>query len=173
VPATARSGGSAILSDTAAGALPREVLRLFDGERLPEKVGHTAMLVAVDDEGWPRVALLSVGEVLATTGGGLALLTNSSSRTTAALQQSGRAMLLTVIEGTVHKLMLRARAVGAPPHSSTGFVAFRAEVDACESDHAPYATVVHGIEFELTDEVPVLERWQQQIGALRVVGGGA
>jgi hypothetical protein len=144
------------------------VLRFFDGEQLEGKVGETAVLIATDHQGWPRAALLSAGEVLASSSSRLVLLTHAGSRTTRALQESGRGMLLLVLAGVVHKVMLEV-SEAVTPQPTASFTVLVATVSACEQDRASYATVLHGIEFELTDQQEVLGRWYDQIRLLRTV----
>jgi hypothetical protein len=144
-------------------------MRFFDGEQLEAKVGETAVLVAADYQGWPRTALLSAGEVLATSSSRLALLTYAGSRTTGALRESGRGMLLLVLSGIVHKVMLEVSQAATAQPVPDAFTVLLASVSDCEQDRSGYATVLHGIEFELTDQPAVLSRWYDQIRLLRTV----
>jgi len=179
-PAYARGAGSrstrrragaegAPLNDNAPTLMPPDVVRLFDGERLADKVGLTALLVAGDQQGRPRVALLSAAEVLATSRSQLAMLTYSGSRTTGAVLASGHAMLLTVLGGVVHKIMLDVGGATTTEAVPDGYTVLRGTVSACEQDTSGYATVRHGIEFDLADTEAVLDRWHRQIRLLRTV----
>lgn len=54
------------MSRSAGNELPAGVRELLDGSAIEAATGATVLLLAVDDTGWPRVAMLSAGEVLAT-----------------------------------------------------------------------------------------------------------
>lgn len=159
-----------VLSDATSSLLPASLLRLFDGESLRQKVGQTAEITSVDDDGWPRTALLSVGELLAASPSRLICVTHSGSRTTRALVSSGRALLLTVLDGVVHKIMLEVRplVIGAPDE----LTALDGTVVSWAADEASYARVRHGIEFDLLDVEGVLARWADQIRLLRSAAQG-
>lgn len=142
------------------------MVAFFNGENVQAKVGQTVEITSVDAAGWPRTALLSVGEVLVHSPSRLSFLTHANSRTTAALQTSRRAQLLTVLEGDVYKVTLEIHpsTVVKPP----GFTVLGAHVVECTADQAFYAVVRHGIEFELPEPQAVLARWTEQIAVLRM-----
>lgn len=151
--------------------LPGGVRTLLDGERLEERVGSTLLLTVADEEGWPRIALLSVGEVLATAPDELLLYLYPRSRTTQALTLRGRAVLLVVLGGAAVRVQLTARRLPDGTAGLSGAV-FKADVVAVEEDRVGYAELRHGIEFVLPDEGPVLARWREQVAGLRRAAAG-
>jgi hypothetical protein len=54
-----------LLHQDTADSLPADVTDFLDGTGLASKIGETVQLTAVDDAGWPRMTLLSAGEVVA------------------------------------------------------------------------------------------------------------
>ena len=79
------------MSETLPPVLPETLHRLLDGSDLDGKVGETMELLTVGPEGWPHVALLSAGEVLAATPEEIRLALWPSSQTTANLRRTGQA----------------------------------------------------------------------------------
>lgn len=142
--------------------LPDALLRLLDGTGLARKIGTTLQLVVSDDREWPRIASLSVGELLASGPGELLLTIYSHSRTTAALAERGRGLLVVVDDGAIVKVELVASALD----TTDGRTMFRCAVVGVERDEVPYARVKHGIEFELVDGTAATARWEQQLANL-------
>lgn len=145
--------------------LPAGARDLFNGSDLASKVGATAQLIAVADDGWPRVALLSAGEVLVTDDT-VMLTVYAASRTTGAARSSGRAVLLVVTDESIVRIALKLEELDAA-QSLGGRTTFRGTVASVEQDRVAYARVTGGIGFELHDPEPVIERWEQQIELLR------
>jgi hypothetical protein len=146
--------------------LPPGLLALLDGSDLEGKVGETLVLIATDADGWPRVATLSVGELLAVSGTQLLVTLYRSSRTTLAIVSSGRALLVAVEGDGIAKVQLQLEALDV---ASPGRTTFRAQVVSVEHDEVPYARVTHGIGFELVDGTRAVERWRLQLADLRAL----
>jgi hypothetical protein len=145
--------------------LPPAVAALIDGAGLEGKIGVTIVLTAVDGDGWPRQALLSVGEVLSVSGGDVLLALYNGSRTTRALASSGRALLTVVAAGAAYKVCIEVAQAG----SADGLARFAGRVVAVDEDRVGYARITSGITYELPDPQPVLQRWGRQIDQLRAV----
>ena len=149
---------------TRSAELPESVRALLDGTALGSKIGIALQLAVSDDAGWPRIASISVGEVLALSGQHLLLTLYTHSRTSAALADRGRGLLLLVDDGAIVKVEFDAVSVG----SGDGRTVFDAEVRGVERDEVPYARVTSGITFELVShEAQVVDRWQSQLDGLR------
>jgi hypothetical protein len=144
--------------------IPETVRAMFDGHSLAAKVGLTAQVIAGTD-GWSRVALLSVGEVLIS--GDVVLMTMwAGSRTASAVREAQRAVLLVAADESVVRLALEVQELPLA-EAVKGRTTFTAKVVSMEQDRVAYARVTGGIGFELEDPVPVVERWEQQIELLR------
>src|SRR5437868_382048 len=72
-------------------ALPPELREFLDGQRLAAKTNDVIELLTVGEEGWPHVALLSVGEVLAASDTEVRLALWPDSQTTANVRRTSRA----------------------------------------------------------------------------------
>jgi hypothetical protein len=145
--------------------LPDSVVTLLDGTDLEGRIGQVVLLI-VADEGVPRIASLSVGEVLAIDSRTLAATLYESSRTSTALAAGGVGLLAIVDDGGLVKITVGAQVLGIDGGRRT----FRLGVRSVEVDSVPYARLVHGMEFELIDhEQQVLERWRSQLAGLKEV----
>src|SRR5438270_9413242 len=89
-------------------ALPDDLRQMLDGSNLAAREGLTFLLVTIDDAGWPHLAMLSVGELLAvdsrTLHAGLWLHSSTSKN----LSLNGRAMLTIVANGNGYYVRLAA-----------------------------------------------------------------
>jgi hypothetical protein len=152
--------------------LPASVSALLDGTDLESRVGVTVQLVVAEPEGWPRVASLSVGEVLAAGPRRLLLTMYDKSRTTRALFETGKGLLMLVDDGAIVKIQIDATEISDA--KTPGRTTFQATVVAVERDEVPYARVTHGVEFALVDGTGAVARWRRQLADLREasVGGG-
>jgi|SRR5580658_1806310 hypothetical protein len=146
--------------------LPSGVVELLDGHDLEAGVGLTIQLLTADESGWPRVALLSVGEVLVLDDSILRLALWPGSRTTANLTRTGRATLAFVHDHASYTLQVEARRAADLAEPAERAV-FCGRVAALQRDEVPYAVLTTGIAFDLPDPAPVLERWRTTIDALR------
>ena len=144
--------------------IPPSVRLLLDGTDLGVKIGEALQLAVSDDTGWPRLASLSVGEVLAVSATRMLLTLYTSSRTSAQLASRGRGLLVLVDDGAIVKLEFQASQLD----ESSGRTTFQADIVGVERDEVPYARVTHGIGFELVaDEEQVLARWRAQLDRLK------
>jgi hypothetical protein len=146
--------------------LPASVCALLDGSDLEAKVGVALQLAVSDDAGWPRVASLSVGEVLAASATRVLLTLYTKSRTAAELTARGRGLLLLVDQGAILKVELEVSRLG----DGSGRTTFDGVVVGVERDDVPYARVTHGIAFALVaHEEQVLARWRAQLDGLKEI----
>lgn len=148
--------------------LPGELRDALDGRSLAATVGRTILVTAAEPEGVPRQALLSYGEVVATSPTELHLALYPASRTTQAIETAGRCLLTLVHEATVYKISVDTERLPVEDRLAV-FVATVREADA---DTVPYAVVRHGIEYDLLDPGPVLARWERQVAMLRALADG-
>ena len=148
--------------------LPAAVRSLLDGSDLASREGLTFLLLTSDEHGWPQVAMLSVGEVVAidprTLRAGLWL----GSGTTRNLSRSGRATLMLVADGNGYYIRVSARRGDDLDLGADGRLAyFVLQVEDVQEDSADYATLTSGITFRLKQPDQVVPRWQHTIDSLR------
>lgn len=161
------------MSRSLGSELPGPLRDLLNGRDLGRKVGHTFLLLTVDETGWPRAAMLSAGEVLATAADEVMVALWPDSNSTANLSRTGEATLVAVVAPESYYIRLRA---GRPSRIKAGTsepVMFTCHVEEALSDVVPYAEVTEGIQFRLADghEAATLERWHANIKALRALKG--
>lgn len=129
--------------------------------------GLTLLLVTVREDGFPHVAMLSCGEVVARDERRVALALWPSSSAAANLARDGRATLAAVVDETSWSLRLEARPAGAIETPLAGrLLRFDAVVAAATSDVAPYAVLESGVTYRLKDPPSVLPRWAEVRAAL-------
>lgn len=150
-----------------AAALPDVLLGFLDGTDLESKQGETLLLLTATPDGWPRLALLSAGEVYAPSAAEIRLALWPDSRTTANLASSGRATLSAILDGTAYDVELEARR-GTDIRQPGGHLAsFSAAVRSARADTVGYARLESGVRYRLNDPEQVLARWRSTIAALR------
>jgi len=150
-------------------ALPAALRRLFDGRDLAARIGLTFLLLTTDEQGWPHLALLSVGELVATSEGRLdaALWLNSTSARN--LERDGRGLLALVSDGAGYSLRVHAHRQADLDLGDDGRLArFALDIDDVLEDAVAYATLTSGITFTLHQPDQVVARWQRTIEALSV-----
>lgn len=149
--------------------LPAGVLELLDGDDLPDKHGLTFLLLTVTEDGWPHVAMLSVGELLAVSPKRLRAALWPESTATRNLAASGRATIALVHGGAGYYLRCEARR--GPDleleSSPAGLAFFELEIHDILEDTVPYATLTSGTTFVLADPGESMARWEDRITALR------
>src|SRR5579884_450685 len=122
--------------------LPSNLLSLFDGSDLAGRLGHTFLLLTTDAEGWPHLAMLSVGEVLAADPHTLQAALWTSSSATANLAREGRALLALVEGNAAYYLRVRAQRQPDIDLGPSGPRAhFRLDIDDVREDAVGYATL--------------------------------
>jgi hypothetical protein len=148
--------------------VPAAWFRMFDGERLEEKMGVSALLSTVGEDGWPHASFLGVGEVLVRDDRRIALLLWPASTTAGNIARTRRLSLFAVSDGSVWEVRLEANAGDAD--GTEGSLRFETRVLAARRHAAPYAEVTGMIGFRLLDPDPTILRWRAQIGRLRRTG---
>ena len=160
------------MARSAGVALPDGVRELLDGTDLERAARLTVQLLTVDEAGWPRVALLSAGELLATGPRDLRLALWSSSRTTANLGRTGRATLALVHGGAGWYFRCAARRdpdLTLP--DGQRLASFALTVEEALEDAVPDAELTSGIEFRLAEPDATLAGWRVMVAAMRVAAG--
>lgn len=148
--------------------VPPALRELLDSDDLAESEGFTMLLMTVTAEGWPHMAMVSVGEVVATGDDSLRLALWPGSTATRNLTPSGRATLAAVVDATSYSIRLAITRAGEVETPLAGQLArFDARVEGASADEAPYAVLESGVRFRLKDPPAVLARWAELRQALR------
>ncbi len=155
------------MSRSAGDALPEAIQRRLDGGDLSGAIDLTVLLLTVDPEGWPRVAMLSAGEVLATGARTLRLALWPESTTTANLTRSGRATLALVEGGAGWYFLCSARRRADLALPGRCLASFELRVEEALEDVVPYAQLTGGITFRLAEPEQTVAAWTETLAALR------
>jgi len=145
--------------------LPDELTELLDGQDLERKIGDTMLLVVVRGDGFPRVAMLSVGEIFAPSPREVRLALWRGSNTTESLSDIGKATLVYYAPRTGLYVGLETRRAG----ESSGLALFTARPAWVRRDEVEYAEITSGVRYTLRDPAAVLPRWRRAIDAMREV----
>lgn len=145
-------------------SLPSMVVERLSGDALDE--GEALCLSVAGTDGWPHLALLSAGEVLAVSPTELRLALHAGSGTTAGLEASGRALLLVAHDGAAVAARLTARPLGTAEIAGVDLARFAATVEDVALHRAPYAHFESGPRFRLTERDATLARWRETLASL-------
>jgi hypothetical protein len=147
--------------------IPQDLASRLDGRHLDVRVGDTYLLATVSEDGWPHVAMLSAGEVVAHGEATLRIGLWPGTHSTANLARTGQALLVAVVPPATYYLRLRCRPLGEVPVEDRGLAAFEAEVTEALEDVVGYARVTEAIRFELNEPARILRHWAAAVAALQ------
>jgi len=148
--------------------IPEALTPLLDGNDIAGNEGLTFLLLTSTAEGWPHLAMLSVGEVLLAGERQLAVALWRGSTAAGNLARGGQATLALVHQGAGYSLRCRAREQSDLELGEHGRLAFfELEVQDVLEDVAPYAELTSGVSFRLKDPSQVIPRWKDTVEAMR------
>jgi hypothetical protein len=133
------------MSKALGNELPPELLRDLDGQDLAAKWSQTIPLVTIDGGGFPHFAILSYGEILATSPRELRIGLYPGSTTTRNIQARPNISLLIVLGDSV--FYVKGAATEKPAQN---VVRFDVAVDQVLVDNEPGARITSGIGFEMS-----------------------
>jgi len=149
--------------------LPDAVRHLLDGAKLAEREGLTFLLLTNDEDNWPQVAMLSVGEIVAVDARVLHAGLWLHSSTAKNLTRTARATLVLVANGNGYYVRVSARRGPDLDVGAEGRLAyFVMTVVDVQEDSADYAKLTSGVTFKLVDPSSVVPRWHATVDALKV-----
>jgi len=152
--------------------LPAELRTLLDGTDLASHEGLTILLITTAEDGWPHVAMLSVGEVLARDERHLTFALWPGSQTTANLSRPGAMSLLMVVhEASAYYLRLRCRRLADASVKQKPRALFSATLEDALQDIVDYARITSGIDFRLENRDQGLAAWAAAVEVMRAAGG--
>jgi hypothetical protein len=153
--------------------LPDSLRHLLDGSNLAGREGLTFLLVTTDESGWPHIAMLSVGELVAVDTHNLRAALWLHSTATKNLGRDGRGLLSIVADGNGYYLRLTAQRGPDLDLGAEGRLAyFNLHLEDVLEDAADYATLTSGVTFRLNRPEQVVPRWQHTVDALREFRAG-
>jgi hypothetical protein len=150
--------------------LPETLQPLFSGSDLASGVGETFLLLTTGEDGWPHMAMLSVGELLLADPSTLRAALWLHSTATRNLTRERRGLLALVHHGAGY--YLRCEAVRGPDLDlgENGRLAyFELRLQDVLEDAVNYAVLTSGMTFALNNPEQVLARWQHTVDAMRAV----
>lgn len=139
---------------------------MMDGRALEQHEGLTFLLITAG-ENWPHVAMLSVGEVLASSESEIRLALWPGSQTTKNLTANGLALLMLIASGASYYLRLRCSRLPDISVKGRPRALFSSELDDVLQDVVDYAEITNGIGFRLPNRDQVLEAWAASVEAMR------
>ena len=149
-------------------SLPQSVTELLDGSDLDSKVGETFLLITVSSDGWPHVAMLSVGEIVALTPTRLAMALWRGTATGANLAREGKALLVLVLDGAGHYIEMTTEYRQILMVHGSELDRYACEVNRVLVDKVDYARLTSGIVFELPNREKVVNYWRETVAALKI-----
>ncbi len=149
--------------------LSRDLLALLDGRELDSKVGETVLLLTVSDSGWPHLAMLSVGELLATGPNEVRMALWKGTTSGNNLRRNSKGTLALVHGGAGHYIELEVTGTADLRVGGKSLDYFVCGVAKALSDMVGYATLTSGIRFELPRREDVVSRWKRTVSAMREV----
>jgi hypothetical protein len=147
--------------------IPEAIRPLFAGADLEAHEGLTFLLLTTTADGWPHLAMISVGEVISVGARDLRMALWRGSTAAGNLARDGRATLALVHDGAGYSLRCSGRQGLDLPIEHGRLSYFELRVDEALEDVAPYAVLTSGITFRLKEPADVLPRWRETVTALR------
>ena len=147
--------------------IPAELRPLLFGLDRQAQEGLTFLLLTTMPEGWPHLAMLSVGELLATDARSIRMALWRNSTASRNVTASGRCTLALVHANAGYSLRCVAARGPDLEVEGAGLLAyFGLRVEDIQKDEAPYAWLTSGVTFELKDPDDVLPRWRRTLEEL-------
>jgi hypothetical protein len=149
--------------------LPGDLVRALDDEALQDPVQCAYLLVTTDDDGAPRISMVSAGELLACDERTLRVALWRGSRTAHNLGRGGSALLARVIPGSVIYVRAepaRLRAPGPADPPAADLECFELTVTSVEADEHVGMPITSGITFQAgagrPDHAAAVGAWRHQ-----------
>ncbi|WP_425415391.1 pyridoxamine 5'-phosphate oxidase family protein [Paenibacillus glacialis] len=141
------------------------MLELLNGQNLPDKQHEAILLLSMDENQFPHVAMISVGEIVAIDETELRLSLWRNTVTTTNLSRTGQATFVVIFEGVAYyvKISVQEMFISDARHDRQCFVA---KVVSFRADVAKYADIVSGVRINLKEPEPVLQRWEETVADL-------
>ena len=135
------------MSKQLGASLPEELFNLLRTVEPPREDKKVILLTTVDDDGWPRHAMLSRFELVAKSQERLLMLLYGSSQSTKNLQKTGQVCLTAIDPDMSYYVCCNARLISSIPEAPSE-VLFELTVERVLEDALPTAKITSGITFE-------------------------
>jgi hypothetical protein len=126
--------------------LPDSLLEYLGG-KIARQARNVILVVTVDPEGWPHVAMLSHWEVLARDKRNIRMATYASSSTTANLQRTGKTTLVITYGGTTYYIKTTAALLLRNRSGDQSNCIFNLTVDKVLQDELQGTEIATGITY--------------------------
>jgi hypothetical protein len=149
-------------------ALSPALFERLSGRDLEARVGLTIVLASVDDAGFPHLALLSYGEVLAVSPRELRVIIWRTGSTARHLRERGGACLALVEPERVIYVKARARHLGPALEGATPLDGFTLDIVQVLADEEAGTEMTSAATYRYTDRgaEQLVAGWQRQLAAL-------
>jgi hypothetical protein len=151
-------------------SLPDKLQGLFAGTDLARGVGETFLLLTTGEDGWPHMAMLSVGELLLGDPSTLRAALWLHSTATRNLTRESRGLLALVQDGAGYYVRCVATRGPDLDLGEDGRLAyFELRIQDVLEDAVNYAVLTSGMTFTLNNPDQVLARWRRTVDAMRQI----
>lgn len=155
------------VSQSLGAQIPEGIRPLFSGTALEEREGLTFLLLTATPDGWPHLAMLSVGEVVLLDERRLRVALWPNSTATANVTASARSTVALVHAGAGYYLRCTAaRQADIMVPAGGRLAVFDLAVEDALEDRAPYAELTGGVSYRLKDPGAVMPRWRATVEAM-------
>jgi hypothetical protein len=152
--------------------LPERVYQLLGGEQLDQHLNKVLLLITLDKNRFPYVAMLSLLEVIAADRQNIRMAPWNNSTTTANLRRDGKVTLIVVDEGMACYIQGTASELSRDLEGFPGMAKINLRIQSILEDKAldyeGAARVTTGIRFENPDmDAAYIDRGRKILAALR------
>ena len=152
--------------------LPDPLFDILNGEHLDAHLNKVVLLVTVDEQGRPYIAILSFLEVIAPNRSAVRLAPWNNSATTANLRRNGKVTLVVVDENMAYYIQGAATELSREMEGFPGMAKIHVKIESILQDKAMdyegSARITTGIRFENPQmDAAYIERGRRVLAALR------
>ncbi|OAB40264.1 hypothetical protein [Paenibacillus antarcticus] len=135
------------------------LFEFFNGKNVSDKQHEALFLLSVDEEQWPHVAMISVGEIVAMNEAELRLSLWRNSVTTTNIIRTGQATIVVILGGIAYYIKLSVQEQSILDERQR----FVATIASIREDVAKYADIISGVRIQLKEPQPVIQHWKETI----------
>lgn len=141
-----------------------DLFLLLDGQNLEAKQEEAMMLLTTGEDGWPHVAMISVGEIVARSRTNLRIGLWPGTTTSENIRRTGKATLVLFYRGRAHYVRLELEPLEIKSlNRKYPIDCYSASVVSHKEDRAKYADIISGVKIQLKDPEQVVARWRETV----------